>query len=263
MAWRLLLTDRAPGAWNMALDEALMAYARRTGDTVLRVYAWSEPTLSFGRNQTARGGYSPDRLRSHGVAAVRRPTGGRAILHHREITYAVAAPDTAMGALRESYSRINRLLVAGLRGLGVDAEVVESIPNRRASAPGFVPCFDHPSVGELVHAGRKLVGSAQWRHEGALLQHGSILVDDDQQMLSTLLFDTADGMSASPPPNTATLRGALGRAPDQLEVAQALFSAVRELEDPAALPMDTDDAITADTKTLLSRYQDDAWTWRR
>ncbi len=263
MAWRLLLTDRAPGAWNMALDEALMAHSRRTGETVLRVYAWNEPTLSFGRNQTARGGYSPDRLRSQGIAAVRRPTGGRAILHHREITYSVSAPDTAMGELRESYARINRLLVAGLRKLGVEAEVVESLPDRRASAPGLAPCFDHPSVGELVHAGRKLVGSAQWRHEGALLQHGSILVDDDQQMLATLLSESTSGMGVVRAPATATLRSALGRAPELSEVADALFSAARQLEDPAALPLDVDDAIKADAIALLAHYRDDAWTWRR
>ena len=240
----------------MALDEALMGHARRTGETVLRVYGWSAPTLSFGRNQTARGGYDLDRLREHGVAVVRRPTGGRAILHHREITYAVAAPDAAMGELRESYERINRLLLAALDALGVEACVVA--PGSRAAAPGLAPCFDHPSAGELVHGTRKLVGSAQWRHDGALLQHGSILAEDDQQLLPSLLVQ-----STPLPAPPATLAAALGRVPPLDEVAEHLFDAVRLLEDADAEPLTLDGAVQLDTQQLLAHYSDDAWTWRR
>src|SRR5438105_3962404 len=110
LMWRLLQTVPATGAFNMALDEALMAYARETGTWVLRVYSWSSPTLSLGRNQRARGGYDPTRLAQQHIDVVRRPTGGRAILHDREITYSVAAPVADAGDLRESYARINRLL---------------------------------------------------------------------------------------------------------------------------------------------------------
>lgn len=256
MPWRLLLSPAAPGPWNMALDEALMSHARRTGDSVLRVYAWSTPTLSFGRNQTARGGYDPARLRDEGVAVVRRPTGGRAILHHREITYSVAAPVAAMGELRESYVRINRLLLAALCALGVEAHVVVS--DRRSVAPGLTPCFDHPSAGELVHGTRKLVGSAQWRQDGALLQHGSILAEDDQQLLPSLLVRP---MPLPAPP--ATLADALGRVPALDEVAAQLFGAVRDLEDADAEPLVLDDALRDDAQRLLAHYTDDAWTWRR
>src|SRR5690349_530391 len=96
-SWRLLLTLPADGAWNMALDEALMEHARRTNEWVLRVYAWSAPTLSFGRNQRALGVYLPERLERDAVSVVRRPTGGRAILHWREITYSVVAPANEAG----------------------------------------------------------------------------------------------------------------------------------------------------------------------
>ena len=87
--WRLLHTPAAHGAFNMALDEALMTYARETGSWILRVYSWSTPTLSLGRNQTARGGYDVEALAKRAIDVVRRPTGGRAILHDHEITYAV------------------------------------------------------------------------------------------------------------------------------------------------------------------------------
>lgn len=233
-----------------------MGHARRTGESVLRVYGWSAPTLSFGRNQTACGGYDAGRLREQGVAVVRRPTGGRAILHHREVTYSVVATDGALGDLRESYARINRLLVAALGALGVEAHVVES--TRRAVAPGLAPCFDHPSAGELVHRDRKLAGSAQWRHDGALLQHGSILVEDDQQLLPSLLVHPTP--LPAPP---ATLIDALGRAPSLDEVAGSLFDAVRCLEDAAAEPLCLDDPLRDDATQLLERYTDEEWTWRR
>src|SRR5437762_2701634 len=109
--WRLLRTLPASGAFNMALDEALMVYARETGSWVLRVYSWSSPTLSLGRHQKARGGYDLTRLAEHRIDVVRRPTGGRAILHDREITYSVTGPVADAGDLHESYARINRLLI--------------------------------------------------------------------------------------------------------------------------------------------------------
>src|SRR5579872_3055464 len=105
--WRFLVTPPASGPENMALDEALMARARMHREWVLRVYGWSAPTISFGRNQAALGRYDRDRIRRRGFGVVRRPTGGRAILHHHEITYSVTAPIALAGSLRESYERIN------------------------------------------------------------------------------------------------------------------------------------------------------------
>jgi len=145
----------------MALDEALMDRARETGEWVLRVYSWSTPTISLGRNQTARGRYDLERIHDLGFDVVRRPTGGRAILHHREITYSVTAPCDEAGDLRQSYDRINRLLLHALQSVGVDASVFS--PTARAMSPGMSPCFDEPSAGELTVAGRKLAGSAQVR----------------------------------------------------------------------------------------------------
>ena len=258
MRWRLLLTGPMSGADNMALDEALMERARRTGEAVLRVYTWARPTLSFGRNQTARGSYCPALAARREVAVVRRPTGGRAILHHREVTYSVTAPVTAERP-RASYERINRLLLDGLSRLGVAASLAD--PAARAPLPGVAPCFETPSEGEVVLAGRKLVGSAQWREAGALLQHGSILVDDDQTMLATL--STAP-LPTVPPP--ATLRAALGRAPSAGDVARALSDALRAREDAEAAPLAEDDALRVLRElgaAARARYADDAWTWRR
>jgi lipoate-protein ligase A len=259
MRWRLLVSPPLDGAANMALDEALLERARATGESVLRVYAWHPPTLSLGRNQPARDAYDRARLRASGLGVVRRPTGGRAILHEREVTYSVTAPasaDPRRGALGESYARINRLLCDGLRRLGVPAEVAP--PGGRAPSPGIAPCFAVPVAGELVLGGRKLAGSAQWREDGALLQHGSILVDGDQSAVSGLLC-----RPLPPPPPPATLREALGRAPELAEVADALFAAVRTLEDPDAERLPPDEPLDARAATLRARYEDDRWTWRR
>jgi Lipoate-protein ligase A len=240
----------------MALDEALMHRARATGEWVLRVYSWQTPTISLGRNQTARGRYDVDRFRVDDVDIVRRPTGGRAILHHREVTYSVTAPVASAGDLRASYERINRLLLHALETLGVSARPAE--PEHRTPAPGLAPCFDEPSAGELTVGGRKLAGSAQWRVDGALLQHGSILVADDQSRLADYVV-----RGARPIPPPATLAGLLGRMPSVEEVALALAQAVRTLEDPRATPLELDDEVRARASALVVRYLDDAWTWRR
>lgn len=256
MPWRYLVTPPASGAENMALDEALMERAAASGEWVLRVYSWSQPTISLGRNQTARDRYDLDAIRRRGIAVVRRPTGGRAILHDREITYSVTAPVSDAGDLRASYARINTLLVDALRRLGVRAQVAAA--RDRTVAPGMTPCFDMPSAGELVVGDRKLAGSAQWRGDGGLLQHGSILVEDDQGTLSELAR-----VPLPPPPRPATLASALGRVPAVRDMAAALIASLRAREDPHASELAPEESVRARTRDLVVRYLDDGWTWRR
>ena len=231
-----------------------MARARTTGEWVLRVYSWSAPTISVGRHQSARDAYDAATLAGAGLAIVRRPTGGRAVLHDREVTYSVTAPAAAAGALRESYERINRLLIDALRSLGVDVEVAGQT---RAPKPDLTPCFELPSPGELTARGRKLAGSAQWREHGALLQHGSILVDGDQSAVSSLLREPI-----APSPGPATLRALLGRTPAVGEVRAALFDAVRRHEDAGARELTRDAMLAAAAAQLRPRYEDPTWTWR-
>jgi lipoyl(octanoyl) transferase len=255
MHWRLLHTPPLGGVDNMAIDETLLERARGEGEVVVRVYTWSEPTLSFGRHQTAVGAYDGDRARERGVAVVRRLTGGRAVLHHREVTYSVTAPAAFGAGLRESYDRINRLLLGALAHLGVEAELAPA--RGRMPPPAAAPCFELPAPGEVVVRGRKLVGSAQYRDDGALLQHGSILIDDDQSLVAEL---ARQPVAVAP---AATLRDALGAAPAVADVAGALFDAVRRQEDPAADPLDLDDILADSLARARERYLDDRWTWRR
>lgn len=256
--WRLLFAPPRSGAENMARDVALKARAAKTSETVFSIYSWARPTLSFGRNQTAAGLYDLERIGRAEIDVVRRPTGGRAILHDREVTYSVTAPLDDAASLRETYTRINHVLLDGLARLGVGAEVAGR--SQRADAPGVRPCFETPSEGELAAAGRKLVGSAQWRDGGALLQHGSILVDDDQSSLSSYMAHAANRTATITPP--ATLRALLGRAPGAAEVANAMFEAVRSLEDQGAIEL-SEDEIRADALSNVPRFLDEEWTWRR
>jgi lipoate-protein ligase A len=243
----------------MARDTALQARAAETSETVFSIYSWERPTLSFGRNQPASGHYDIERIRSAGLDVVRRPTGGRAILHDREVTYSVTAPLDDAEPLRDAYSRINRILLDGLARLGVVAGV--ATPAGRSPAPSIRPCFETPGEGELVADGGKLVGSAQWREGRGLLQHGSILVENDQSSLVSLASRSMNEPSG-PVPQPATLAAILGRAPDAAEVAAAMFDAVRSLEDSEATEL-AEDEIRADAMRQLPRFLDKEWTWRR
>ena len=255
--WRLLLAAPRSGAENMARDTALLSRAARTGETVFSIYSWATPTLSFGRHQSAAGHYDRSRILAASVDVVRRPTGGRAILHHREVTYSVTAPIEGQ-SLRTTYARINSVLLDGLSRLGVRATL--AAPSERAEAPTARPCFEAPTEGEVVAGGRKLVGSAQWRDENALLQHGSILVDDDQSSLPSFAVGAEAGSEAVPKP--ATLSALLGRPTGAEELAEVMFEAVRSLEDPQAMKIEEDE-IRDETLRHVPRFLDEAWTWRR
>jgi lipoate-protein ligase A len=178
--WRLLVDGRAPGPWNMGVDEALLATAAAGGPASLRLYRWDGPWLSLGYAQ-ADGAARRGACARAGVGVVRRTTGGRAVLHGADLTYAVAAPEAWLPAgLEASYALLADALEAALRGLGV---AVDRTPAARAGARGLAEfdCFAGPAGHELCAGGRKLVGSAQRRSGGGILQHGSIRLAPDPE----------------------------------------------------------------------------------
>ena len=177
----------ADGARNMAVDEAMLELAA-SGSTLLRFYGWEPWCLSLGRHQRAPDrllGRSPDDLRP-GVDAVRRPTGGRSVFHGPEITYAFACPARAWGGPRAVLQTVHRALAQGLRSVGVPLDAVQDDAAEatfaEASRISAASCFRDPAPGELTAQGRKLVGSAQCRRHGGVLQHGSILLEDRQRL---------------------------------------------------------------------------------
>jgi len=173
--WRLVLDQPARGDWNMAVDEAILEHSgRRLSPPTLRLYAWSPPCLSLGYAQLYED-VELDRVRDMEWQVVRRPTGGRAILHADELTYSVTAPSSNLvvkGSLLESYNRIARALLWAVRSLGLDAEIKPAAVAERGSVNPV--CFEAPSAHEITVGGKKLIGSAQARRRDGVLQHGSL-----------------------------------------------------------------------------------------
>jgi lipoyl(octanoyl) transferase len=187
--WRLLLDPPATGGWNMAVDEALLnGVAAGSAPPTLRFYRWAPPCLSLGYFQPCEV-VDVEGCLSLGVDVVRRPTGGRAILHDRELTYSVALPLRLLGddgAVLPSYHRLSLALERGLNRLGAPVVLAPESAARPGSDHGPV-CFDRPSAHEILLDGRKLVGSAQVRRATAVLQHGSILIEPRIDRLLTCL----------------------------------------------------------------------------
>jgi lipoate-protein ligase A len=198
------------GEYNMAMDEALLEEVACHGGAYLRCYRWDPPTISLGRNQ-------PNTF--YDVPTVRRPTGGRAVWHEHELTYAAVAPIALFGSLRNAYGEIHTRLATALRALGVEALLAPPHPPIRPSAHP-ASCFAVPVGGEIVANGRKLVGSAQVRRGDAFLQHGSILLDRP----ASSAFNGG-----------TTLAEVLGRAVTFSEVAEAIVNTWRDFR-PSGRP---------------------------
>jgi lipoate-protein ligase A len=241
------------GPRNMARDHAL-ASALPAGQAALRIYRWERPTLSLGRNEPAAGGYDLRRAKRRGVAFVRRPTGGRAVLHDAELTYALAVPARALGGPRQTHRAVSGALVEALRSLGVPAELAPPAP---PSFPGAGPCFHGASEGEVTVRGRKLAGSAQVRLGGVLLQHGSLLVAPARVDLGELW--AGGGLPADSAPTS--LEEVMGAAPPWNALVQAVLAALSE-----GLGATWEGRARVDPEMearLCERYASDAWTWRR
>ena len=240
----------------MALDHALMERARRTGERVLRVYAWSQPTLSLGRHQVARDRINTRAAEELGVALVRRPTGGRALLHHREVTYSITTVLAPGDSVRSWYEAINEILMRALGLLDVPATVAP--PAGKTLLPSTAACFVQPDEGEIMVEGRKLVGSALLRERDALLQHGSILLADDQPLLNSLL-----PAGEARPATAGTLRRGTGSIPSFAEVAESLCAALRTTRDVEATALELDAELSEEAERWERVYESKEWTFRR
>ena len=248
LTWQLLMEPHGrSGAENMAIDAALLERADATDDAFLRLYRFDPPCLSLGRNEAA-GGYDRAAITRLGVDVVRRPTGGGAVWHEHEVTYAVAAPIAMFGGLREAYHAIHARLAAALHALGADAALASDRetadpPDR----PG--PCFARSVGGEILVGGRKLVGSAQARRGAAFLQHGSILLEGSQEVITGVSREPRAASGAT------TLSAELGRRVTWDEVADAV---VRAWGDDCASPN-----LHQPPPTSITLFSNPAWTWRR
>lgn len=251
LSWDLLIDEQPrAGFENMARDMSLLRAAAK-GRSFLRLYRWSPGCLSFGRHEPALTRYDRTRVEQLGLDVVRRPTGGRAVWHDDEVTYAVAAPVDAFGSLRDSYVALHAMIARALSSLGARCELA-SAPRSRLPAPGAGSCFANPAGGEVVVDGWKLVGSAQTREGGAFLQHGSILLTNEQSVVTTV----TRGLAAHPA--ATSLSAVLGKRIGFSEVATAIAREARDSWGPGR--PGTESLTDPD---LVSRFRDPVWTWRR
>ena len=253
MHWSLHLDNGGhPGWYQMALDQALLDDAERTGLGTVRLYGWSPHCLSFGRHEQALRRYDRDRISALGLDTVRRPTGGRAVWHARELTYSIVAPASSFGGLRQSGRLIHEMIASTLAAMGVAAELA---PTGRAHGLHSGACFQGAVGDEITVAGRKLVGSAQLRQGNALLQHGSLLLEDDQAMVAKV----SRGLAATG--GEITLSEVLGRPVPFGEMAERIGGAFRRWLAPGSRLVASDADRLAERHA--ARFRDAAWTWRR
>lgn len=273
--WDFWRSGPAEGLRNMAVDAALLRRASSGatpppggGCGVWRCYSWSRPTVSFGRNETTLGRFDALSVAAAGMEAVRRPTGGRALLHAREITYSASFPLARPVSWRAAYEAVNRLLQRALGSLGVDAAIVPYRAGNAAAPPGPL-CFDRPDAGEIVVGGAKLAGSAVWRERGGYLQHGSILLHDEQPLLT----QAASNLMATPP-RAAGLAALLRVQPavmaadhrdDDERIRRAVEAAIEATL--AAIGTVTafgeEASLDADIASFEREFAHPSWLWRR
>lgn len=269
--WRLVVDEQPrSGAANMAIDQAI-AEACAAGDSLptLRFYQWKPPAISLGRHQ-------PQAEIDHAVAAakgyeiVRRPTGGRAILHTDEFTYSVAAKqdETRLaGGVMDAYLNISNALLAGLQGLGVLA--YKAPASNRAGSDVSAACFEVPSAYEITAGGRKLIGSAQSRRAGYVLQHGSLpLAGDITRLIDVLALEpeAAEALRAELAQRACTLAEALGVHDDHPSVQFGAVAASMRQGFEATLTLTckpgplTSSELRRAAALIREQFANDEWT---
>lgn len=267
--FRLIVSPARPGPENMALDEALLdSVAAGDSPPLLRLYRWLPPSLSIGYSQPIED-VNKTALAERGWDLVRRPTGGRAILHADELTYAIVLPlihPLAAGGVLTSYQHLSAGLISALEQLGltVVAEADERMDRQARQNP---VCFEVPSAYELTVQGKKLIGSAQVRRQKAMLQHGTLpLKGDLGRICDALQFESAEERSRARQrllKRAGTMQSLLGKEVSWSAASQAVQTG---FEQAFAIQFETSQPSEAElrqTQRLLeSRYRSPAWTER-
>lgn len=270
--WRVIDTGAHTGPENMAIDEAIMrAHGRGEVPPTLRFYGWEPAAVSIGYFQSMAGEVDLEAVRRGGYGYVRRSTGGRMIFHHMELTYSVTIREELLpGGVVETYKEISRGLLEGLRLLGAAPELSGGEEDPRRQNPGGfnTACFDTPSAYELTVNGKKIAGSAQTRKDGVILQHGSILLQNDVDLLFSVLRvpeGAAERLKERFRAKATSTFDALGRKVGYEEAAQAFtggFTRGLDLALTAADRLTPAEQAEADA-LLLTKYGSDEWNLKK
>lgn len=235
--WRFLNTGFHNAFFNMACDEMLLRQVGHGASSpTFRVYGWSPPAVSFGYAQQIDREVDVERCRMAGIDLVRRVTGGRAVLHWEELTYSVVCREDDPllgGSILETYLAISRCLVEGLRLFGVRDAALERSEGQairpRRSDTAAPPCFSTSVRHEVVVGGRKLIGSAQRRVDGMILQHGSLLIGPAHKRIAEFLRrDDVETVRSDLDDGTVCLEDILGTGIDFDTLGEALRRGVEQ-----------------------------------
>jgi lipoate-protein ligase A len=266
--WRLINSGFQTGAMNMALDEALLhSVAEGNSGPVLRFYRWSPATVTLGYAQSVVDDIDLDVCKTAGLDIVRRSTGGRAVLHDHEVTYSVIAPINSGrfgSSVLDCYRVISEVLLEVLRNLDLPAQLVPGKAKGGQKNSAKAVCFSVPSQYELVVEGRKVAGSAQKRHEQCFLQHGSIPLDIDLDLLGRVL-------KADVNPETAGALNSVGWLNQMSDVVPSVQELEARIADEFARQLQiewthsepTREECVAAEKWFAEKFSHPEWNYRR
>ena len=273
--WRFIDSGNCSPSYNMALDEALLEWhSEGKRPPTIRFYGWDPATLSVGYFQKVEKEINLDSVKEHGLGFVRRPTGGRGVLHEHELTYSVIVSEEhpeMPKTVTEAYRVISEGILKGFQGLGLEAyfavpktaEEREGLKNPRSSV-----CFDAPSWYELVVEGRKVAGSAQTRQKGVILQHGSILLDLDEDKLFSLFNYPSDRVKERMQrafKNKAVAMNEISSETITMDMAKEAFK--KGFEEGLNIHLEPYELSEEESQYVVdlakSRYESDEWNFKR
>ncbi len=241
----------------MAVDEFLFRSLGEEPATYLRFYRWKKPTVSIGRSQKIREVVDLDFCRANGIDIVRRVTGGKLVLHHREVTYSICSSDTDIFSrkLMSSYRLISEALKLGLRKMGIESGLAKETPS--SYSRGRLPCFSRPARDEIERQGKKIIGSAQKRTGKKFLQHGSIPLEKDESLLrsASLLDEGEDNIRMT------SLSDALGKDVEFDWAVEHLKSGIADYFAVRLVPETFSNSVQAAIREIqVERYENPSWT---
>ncbi len=257
--WFLIVQDQFPSPCeNMAIDEYLMIKAEENENTTyLRFYGWNPPAVSIGRSQKANRVVNHELLRKNKIGFVRRPTGGKAVLHYEELTYSIASSDKrfiSSPSVRAVYNQLAKALLKGLLNLKIEAEIVSKDP--KGLVRTNLPCFSYPTRDEIEVKGKKIIGSAQKRSKNAILQHGSIPIKDHRELYAELTSVDKDLLLSS----MTTIENETGES-NWDKIAEAFIEGFKEEFNINYEGYEFSKKDKKEINNLIHKYSDNSWNF--
>ncbi|TDL34608.1 lipoate--protein ligase family protein [Jeotgalibacillus sp. S-D1] len=273
--WRFIDSGNASPSFNMALDEALLDWhSEGKIPPTIRFYGWNPATLSIGYFQKVHKEINLEEVNKNGLGFVRRPTGGRGVLHEHELTYSVIVSEDhpkMPPTVTEAYRVISEGILKGFHHLGLDAYF--SVPKTDEEKNGLknprsAVCFDAPSWYELVVEGKKIAGSAQTRQKGVILQHGSILLDIDEEKLFSLFHYSSERVKERMKNAFKQKAVAINAMVEQpISIEQAKTSFFHGFEEGLSIKLEPYELTKKELEyveaIMKNRYSNEEWNFKR